>query len=57
MRQEWVCKACLDIFDQQVWHCPWCAHHWLMHEKICRNCHKGSPCEWGTAITVEDNEE
>ena len=35
-----VCE-CGEEFDRKVWHCPICAHHWLPHDKECRNCHEG----------------
>ena len=35
----WLCDKCGEGFDQRIWHCPWCHHHWLMDEDECRNCY------------------
>jgi hypothetical protein len=35
----YYCKACQEPFDQEVWHCPGCDHHWQVDDRECRNCH------------------
>ncbi len=40
---EFLCVACGERFDRQVWHCPGCAHHWLLSEEQCRNCYNYGP--------------
>lgn len=40
-RQLFACPLCVEEFSEQVWHCPGCAHHWLMDRAECWNCHKG----------------
>lgn len=37
------CPVCFEVFDQPVWHCPNCAHHYLDHEFTCRNCYLDRP--------------
>lgn len=39
MHTVWICLACDDLFDRELWHCPVCAHHWAMTSRHCRNCH------------------
>lgn len=36
-----VCPQCNEFFDQKVWHCRKCHHHWLTDmTDHCKNCHK-----------------
>jgi hypothetical protein len=41
---NYVCPVCRERFGYVVWHCPGCAHHWLLepHEQardVCANCY------------------
>jgi predicted RNA-binding Zn-ribbon protein involved in translation (DUF1610 family) len=36
-----TCPDCGEVFDEEVWHCSECDHHWLMEREECWNCHKG----------------
>ena len=38
-RDVFVCSDCQDIFDNEVWHCPDCNHHWPMSRDVCHNCY------------------
>ena len=41
---DFVCPVCQDRFDESVWHCLDCHHHWTMDRRYCATCHKaGSP--------------
>jgi hypothetical protein len=35
-----LCRWCGDAFDEFVWHCQACDHHWTAGETKCRNCHR-----------------
>lgn len=41
---EFECPVleCYERFTIQVWHCPFCAHHWPMTRNYCANCHQPS---------------
>jgi len=35
----YTCELCEEEFTEEVWHCPVCAHHWLMTRTECHNCY------------------
>lgn len=35
------CPDCWETFDIQVWHCPYCEHHWPIEMTDCSNCYIG----------------
>lgn len=39
-RDVFICPVCNDIFDNEVWHCESCNHHWPMHRETCHNCYE-----------------
>lgn len=39
-RDVFVCPTCNDIFDNEVWHCQSCNHHWPMYRETCHNCYE-----------------
>ncbi len=39
-RAVFVCPTCNDIFDNEVWHCRTCGHHWPMSRDTCHNCYE-----------------
>jgi protein gp37 len=47
--------------DVEVWHCPGCAHHWLLGDDECRNCHKFERHEDGSIhqidLDIEDDDD
>lgn len=38
--EAFTCRACGDLFDVRVWHCPHCEHHWPASRRSCWNCHR-----------------
>lgn len=34
-----ICGACGESFDREVWHCTVCHHHWPNDRARCNNCH------------------
>lgn len=36
---KFQCPICNELFDRKVWHCPKCAHHWLLEDTTCKNCY------------------
>jgi protein gp37/transposase-like protein len=36
---DFYCSKCGAGFDEEVWHCPGCDHHWLTMDTECKNCH------------------
>lgn len=42
-RYVFTCPDCGDIFNQEVWHCPTCHHHWLDSRGYCGNCYGARP--------------
>lgn len=54
---SFVCEACGEQFDKEVWHCPVCAHHWPMSREECWNCHKGEQQGSPVAVDVGDEDE
>jgi hypothetical protein len=51
-----VCP-CGESFDRQVWHCPICSHHWLMHQDECRNCYVGEQDRAYVAKPLSDDDD
>lgn len=39
--EVYICPVCGESFDKQVWHCPYCVHHWPLDRQWCWNCHEG----------------
>ena len=38
------CGVCGDQFTEDVWHCPFCSHHWSKQfDSICKNCYSDRP--------------
>jgi hypothetical protein len=38
MRVKYLCD-CGEEFEEDVWHCPICDHHWPQTRQSCWNCH------------------
>jgi protein gp37 len=59
---RFVCEVCDEVFDydKEVWHCPGCAHHWLLDVEECKNCRDYERLDDGTVrriVTPEAGEE
>ncbi len=37
---RYPCSDCGEVFEQPVWHCPVCAHHWHEQDTACPNCQR-----------------
>lgn len=40
---RFACPECGEIFGREVWHCPYCDHHWDAGRRDCANCHHPRP--------------
>lgn len=39
-RSPLLCLSCGELFNQHVWHCPECHHHWILAKgDTCANCY------------------
>ena len=52
------CDDCDEFFNEAVWHCKSCDHHWPMYRDQCWNCHAPDPnAEKPKAPWRTDNQE